>query len=74
MAESTAEFELSIASQAKPFPYGPLAIAIYINTNSEGKNPIIITSQPAALHDPAHAASNAKLIRKKEYPSQKLRD
>ena len=68
MTESTAEFELSIASQAKPFPYGPLATAIYINANSEVKNPITITTQPVALHDPPHAASNAKLIRKKEYP------
>lgn len=66
MTESATEFELSIASQARPFPYGPLATAIYINTNSEGKNPITITSQPVALHDPAHAASNAKLICKKE--------
>ena len=66
MTESAAEFELSIASQAKPLPYGPLATALYINTNSEGKNPITIISQPVALHDPAHAASNAKLIRKKE--------
>ena len=64
MADS--KFELSIASQAKPFPYGTLATAMYINTNSDGKNPISITSQTVALHDTAHAASNAKLIPKKE--------
>lgn len=65
MADST-EFELSIASQAKPFPYATLATAMYINSNSEGKNPISITTQTVALHETAHTASNANLIRKKE--------
>jgi hypothetical protein len=67
-------FELSITSQAKPFPYAPLAAAIYINDLSKKQkppvqqSPIAITPQPGANHGAALAASNVKLTRKQEYP------
>jgi hypothetical protein len=61
-------FELSIASQAKPFPYGALATAIYINNKLGSKtHPISIVSQPLSLHDPADSSSNAKLLHKSGY-------
>jgi hypothetical protein len=69
MAESSPEFayELSIATQAKPFPYGPVATAMWINSHSDGRNPISITTLPAAPHEPAKSSTSAKLVRKLEY-------
>jgi hypothetical protein len=62
-----ANFGLEIASQAKPFPYGPLATAIYINNAIDKSNPAIsIVSKSFALHDEADSSSTAKLIRHKE--------
>jgi hypothetical protein len=58
-------FELVIASESKPFPWGPLATTIYINSTCDG-NPITITTQAVALLEPAVQASNAKLISKSE--------
>ena len=59
-------FELVIASESKPFPWGPLATAIYVNSTCDG-NPITITTQPVALLEPAVQASNVKLVSKSEY-------
>jgi len=65
----SAKFELSIASQAKPFPWAPLATAVFINAQSASdKQPLInITAQPVALLEPAVQASNAILTNKSEY-------
>jgi hypothetical protein len=69
MAELSPEFvyELSIATQAKPFPYGPVATAMWINSHSDGRNPISIKTLPAALHEPAKSSTSTKLVRKSEY-------
>ena len=66
MAESSPEvgYELSIAAQAKPFPYGPVATAMWINSHSNGRNPISITTLPA---EHAKSSTSAKLVRKSEY-------
>jgi len=64
----TSAFELSIASQSKPFPWAPLATAVYINAQATGLHPLItITAQPVALLQPAVEASNAALTCKSEY-------
>lgn len=63
---ATKAFELVIASEAKPFPWGPLSIALYINSTCNG-SPISITTQAVALLEPAVQASTASLISKAEY-------
>lgn len=58
-------WELLIASQAKPFPYSPLAAAIYINNAYKQKRevpPILIVAQPVAYFNPG--ASTAQLVKK----------
>jgi len=58
-------WELLIASQAKPFPYSPLAAAIYINNAYKQKGevpPIVIAAQPVVNFNPG--ASTAQLIKK----------
>jgi len=65
--EAQPEFELSIASQAKPFPLGPLAVATFINSKSDGKAPIAIASKPVPCFDDKHLSSTVKLVRTKEY-------
>jgi hypothetical protein len=62
---TTKSFELVITSESKPFPWGPLATAIYINSTCDG-NPITITTQAVALLEPAMQASNVKLVSKSE--------
>jgi hypothetical protein len=65
--EAQPDFELSIANQAKPFPLGPLAVATFINSKSDGKAPITITSKPVQCFDDKQPASTVKLVRTKEY-------
>jgi len=67
--EARPEFELSIASQAKPLPLGPLAVATFINYKSDGKTPISIVSKPVSSFDEKQPASAVSLIRNKEYHS-----
>ena len=63
-----ASFELLIASQSKPFPWAPLATAVFINAQNGGiQAPIMITAQPVALLSPAVQTSNAILTCKSEY-------
>lgn len=63
---ATKAFELVIASEAKPFPWGSLATAIFINSTCDG-SPITITTQAVALLEPAVQASTANLVSKTEY-------
>jgi hypothetical protein len=65
--EAHADFELSISPQSKPLPYGPLATAIYINSNRELKSPIEITSASVSPQEPTQPAAAVKLVHKKEY-------
>ena len=69
MEHNSALFELSLALQAKAFPYDVVATAIYVNYNCKRKGkevPIVITPHPVPLLDPKDSASTAKLVRKKE--------
>jgi hypothetical protein len=65
--EGQPDFEISIAHQAKPFPLGPLAVATFINSKSDGKAPIAITSKPVQCFDDKQLESTVKLVRSKEY-------
>ena len=67
--EAQPEFELSIASQAKPAPLGSLAVATFINSKSDGKAPIVIVSKPVPRFDEKQLGSTASLVRNKEYLS-----
>jgi len=64
MMASDAEFELSVYSQADPFPFGPIATAIYINQyDNDKKKRIAIKQKTEAEPSGPHAA----VLRKREY-------
>jgi hypothetical protein len=69
--EAQPDFEISMTDQAKPFP---LVVATFINSKSDGKAPITITSEPATVQcfDDKQPASTVKLVRSKEYLLQTL--
>ena len=52
-------FELVIGAHSKPFPHGPLATAIYINTISEN-------SRISIKHDVNGSSSSTVILRKNE--------
>jgi hypothetical protein len=61
-------YELTLAANAKPFAWGPLAAALYVNDSVSDDCPrIVITTKPIALLDPKAPTSNASLVRKPEY-------
>ena len=61
------KFELVIFPESKkPFPYGAVATAFFINASEGGQNAIAITTQPATADDSPQDLSSAKLVRKAE--------
>lgn len=65
---SGVHYELTIAAQAKPFPWGPLAVALYINRCEAYKpEPIHIKALPVELLQPMTPGSTIELIRKNEF-------
>jgi hypothetical protein len=60
--EAQPDCEISIAN-----PLGLLAVATFINSKSDGKAPIAITSKPIQCFDDKQPESTVKLVRSKEY-------
>jgi hypothetical protein len=68
---SAPEYDLSITSNAKPFPLGPLAVALYINScDSYAQSPpIAVKPLPVENVRPMAPESGFELLRKSEYTS-----
>jgi len=62
---SSAEYDLAIAVQAKPFPWGPLAVAMYINSCEA--SPIAIKPLSVENVRPMTPGSSLELTRRSEY-------